>query len=106
MVVVHAARTSAELMLAAPLLKHTSVLDLRLHYTGDPDALVATQHILPAPLPGDGLLWNKGSTASGPFTLTEPQPWNCSRGHKNQNYNLQCCFDTLKLCIVDMTQQV
>lgn len=53
-VVVHAARTPAELFLAAPLLSHPDVFDLRLHYTGDVKALLPQQRALPAPLAHDG----------------------------------------------------
>eukprot|EP00892_Ulva_mutabilis_P005804 jgi/Ulvmu1/3596/UM017_0008.1 len=64
-VVVHAARTPAEVMLAAPLLKHAAVVDLRLHYTGSTGALTATQHTLPAPLPCEATSRSSTLTGSG-----------------------------------------
>lgn len=73
-VVVHAARTPAEVMLAAPLLKHASVFDLRLHYTGDPNALVTTQQTLPCPLPvGEGFKSKRLSTSGMLVEISPPQ---------------------------------
>lgn len=46
-------------MLAAPLLKHSSVLDLRLHFTGDAKAITPSDYTLPAPLSYDST--NSGS---------------------------------------------
>ena len=63
--VVHAARTPAEVMLAAPLLKHSSVLDLRLHYTGNSKALMATQQTLPAALPSAAASFSNNLSSSG-----------------------------------------
>lgn len=64
-VVVHSARTVSEVVLAAPLLKHASVLDLRVHYTGDWKELQSTQQTLPAPLPTDASSKRNEWSASG-----------------------------------------
>lgn len=62
---VHAARTPTEVMLAAPLLKHSGVVDLRLHYTGNAKALINMQQTLPAALPSGATSDSHSISGSG-----------------------------------------